>query len=93
MKDYLASEMVGEVKQKYIKHKSFRIDTVIVVESGVDLLKVDLPFYKEFYNIINVSDLVIKEKDSDRLFIYRNNSLLKVYKPNCDCFETGSSSH
>ncbi len=88
-KQYLASEMEGKVKQKYIKQalKSFRKDTLVVLENGTTVPSNYLSFYKEFYNVVVINDLIIKKKDSDSLFIYRNNALLKVYRPTFDCQE------
>ena len=86
-KQYLASEMEGKVKQKYIKQalKSFRKDTLVVLENGTTVPSNHLSFYKEFYNVVALNDLIIKKKDADSLFIYRNNVLLKVYCPTFDC--------
>jgi hypothetical protein len=88
-KQYLASEMEGKVKQKYIKQplKSFRKDTLVVLENGTTVPSNYLSFYKEFYNTVAVDDLIIKKKDVDSLFIYRNNMLLRAYRPTFDCPE------
>jgi cell division GTPase FtsZ len=88
-KQYLASEMEGKVKQKYIKQplKSFRKDTLVVLENGTTVPSHYLSFYKEFYNTVSINDLIIKKRDSDSLLLYRNNRLLKAYRPTFDCPE------
>lgn len=88
-KQYLASEMEGKVKQKYIKQplKSFRKDTLVVLENGTTVPSHYLSFYKEFYNTVSINDLIITKRDSDSLFIYRNNVLLNAYRPTFDCLE------
>jgi len=88
-KQYLASEMKGKVNRKYIRQalKSFRKDTLVILENGTSVPSNHLAFYQEFYNAVAINDLIIKKKDSDSLFIYRNNALLKVYRSTFDCPE------
>lgn len=88
-KQYLALEMEGKVKQKYIKQvlKSFRKDSLVVLENGTTVPSNCLSFYKEFYKAIALNDLIIKRKDDDRLFVYRNNTLFKAYRPIFNCFD------
>lgn len=86
---YLALEIEGKVSRKYIHQalKSFRKDSLVVLENGTSFPNNHLSFYKEFYNAIALNDLIIKKKDADSLFIYRNNVLLKAYCPTFDCPE------
>lgn len=84
---YLALEIEGKVSRKYIHQalKSFRKDSLVVLENGTSFPNNHLSFYKEFYNAVALNDLIIKKKDTDRLFIYRNNVLLSAYRSTFNC--------
>ncbi|MFN8349240.1 MAG: hypothetical protein U0X91_29840 [Spirosomataceae bacterium] len=84
---YTTSEIVGKVNRKYIKQalKSFRKDSLVVLENGTTVPGNGLSFYKEFYETVAINDSVVKKKDTDTLFVYRNNTLLKACLPAFDC--------
>lgn len=86
-KQYTALEIVGKVNRKYIKQalKSFRKDSLVVLENGTTLPGNGLAFYKEFYETVAINDSVVKKKDADTLFVYRKNTLIKSCLPAFGC--------